>query len=255
MSGLPSVIPLRLAGPVVPASCGLWIFGYPWFIRPIRLIRPIRPIRRQRKCRTRRLKLTLLVCAFLACTTLGTLYYVGVLDDNFRTIAAGRVYRSAQMSGPHLAEAVKQYGLKSVLNLQSEAVKAQWYQDEVKTCAALGVEHHTVPIHLGRLTEPENVATLIDRLEQGPFPLLLHCRAGADRSGLAGALYLMVVEKKSLDEALSAQVTWRYGHTPLGQAVAIDEFFALYRATANGRDIKTWVTTVYPGLFAERKTR
>jgi hypothetical protein len=52
--------------------------------------------------------------------------------------------------------------------------------------------------------------------------VLIHCEAGADRSGLAAALYKLIVAKsphklivaKSPPEEASAQLSFRYGHFP-----------------------------------------
>ena len=200
---------------------------------------------------SRRLKVTLTVCACVALTALGLCYYTGVLDENLRTIAAGKCYRSGQMDAATLARTIKAYGIKCVLNLRGTPASQAWYKDEAATCAALGVEYATVPVHLGRLTEPDHIAALIARLEHGPYPLLLHCREGADRAGLASVLYVMVVEGKPLDEALAGQMTWRYGHLSLGPAKAVDDFFELYRRTAGGKDIKLWVNEVYPKVYLQ----
>jgi protein tyrosine/serine phosphatase len=108
-------------------------------------------------------------------------------------------------------------------------------------------------LRLGSLSPPEDIEALVAQLEEGPYPMLLHCRAGADRAGLASVLYLMVVEHKTLDEATAAELTWRYGHVRVGKAAYIDEFLDLYRTTAGGRDLKSWLKDVYPGVYAQHR--
>ncbi|MFD2031462.1 tyrosine-protein phosphatase [Ancylobacter dichloromethanicus] len=43
-------------------------------------------------------------------------------------------------------------------------------------------------------------------------PILIHCQAGADRSGLASALYLAAIKKNSAEAEAEAQLSIRYGH-------------------------------------------
>ncbi len=56
---------------------------------------------------------------------------------------------------------------------------------------------------------------LIDVLEQCPYPLLIHCKSGADRTGLASALYRMV-ERGEPPERAETNFSYRFGHIPLG---------------------------------------
>ena len=56
--------------------------------------------------------------------------------------------------------------------------------------------------------------TLIDFFDHCQYPLLIHCKAGADRTGLASALYLMIRQDEPPREAIRA-FTIYHGHVPL----------------------------------------
>jgi protein tyrosine/serine phosphatase len=58
------------------------------------------------------------------------------------------------------------------------------------------------------------VDRLLAILEAVEKPLLIHCQAGADRTGLATALYLAAIAKQG-EEAAEDQLSIRYGHVGL----------------------------------------
>jgi len=55
--------------------------------------------------------------------------------------------------------------------------------------------------------------TLIDFFDHCQYPLLIHCKAGADRTGLASALYLMMQQDEPPGQAIRA-LTIYHGHIP-----------------------------------------
>jgi hypothetical protein len=67
------------------------------------------------------------------------------------------------------------------------------------------------------------------------------------------ALYLLVHEKRPLDEAVK-QLSWRYGHFKFAKTGILDAFFESYRVGGleKGLDFQTWVETVYDPSALER---
>jgi protein tyrosine phosphatase (PTP) superfamily phosphohydrolase (DUF442 family) len=185
----------------------------------------------------------------LAAAALGLAGYMGQFGDNLREVSPGKFYRSGQMSGDGLRDAARRLGLKSVLNLRGEAASKDWFREESAAVQELGLASHHVRMSAVRLPRPGEVKALIDALERGPYPMIVHCNAGADRSGLASAIYLIVVEKKSVKEAVDAQLTWRYGHLPFGQAAPMDEFFSLYERHGAGKDFQAWALEDYSKFY------
>ncbi len=187
--------------------------------------------------------------ALVVAVALGFMGYIGLFNSNFREVTPGKCYRSAQLKPEALKETIASRGLKSVLNLRGERKNEEWYKGEVAVCETAKIDHTDINIGLGELPKPSTLKLLVEKLEAGPYPMLLHCRSGADRSGLAGAFYRHIVEKKPLEEAEADQVTWRYGHFGIGKAKCINEFFKLYHDTAHGQSLKDWLNNTYPAEY------
>jgi len=188
----------------------------------------------------------------LASTFGGFALYTGQIGDNFREVSPHKCYRSAQLSPQALKRHVQECGIRCVVSVRGGSDRAAWFRDEKQVCQELNCVHVSYDVSLGRLPEPKELAGLTQQLERGPYPMLLHCKKGADRTALAAVLYLMVVEHKTLSQALDSQLTWRYGHVRLGSAASIDEFFDLYQADSGRHDIKSWILDVYPDLYRQR---
>ena len=77
-------------------------------------------------------------------------------------------------------------------------------------------------------------------------PILLHCKSGADRAGLASALYLILKENVPVAQAVT-QLSARYGHFKQADTGIIDAFFQRYLADDKARPMPflEWVDTVY----------
>jgi protein tyrosine/serine phosphatase len=105
-----------------------------------------------------------------------------------------------------------------------------------------------------RLPPPETLARLLERFDAGPYPMLVHCEHGIDRSGLAAVVWLVVFDGVPVSEARARELSWRTGHISFGQAHAMSDFFDLYERTADGADLRTWIRDTYPRLYAERAT-
>ncbi|GBR50847.1 hypothetical protein AA106555_0350 [Neokomagataea thailandica NBRC 106555] len=76
------------------------------------------------------------------------------------------------------------------------------------------------------------------------FPMLMHCKSGADRAGLASGLVLMF-EGGTADDALN-QLHWRFGHFNRSRTGILDAFFLRFKAEAEGRiSFMDWVRDEY----------
>lgn len=133
------------------------------------------------------------------------------LSGNFHAVVAGEVYRSAQVTAADLKDYQAGYGIRSVLNLRGAGPGQGWYDDEIAASAALGLEHVDFAMNASQELRPEEAARLIALMRDMPKPLLVHCRHGSDRTGLALSLYLAAI--KGMDEEQAeAQLSLRFGH-------------------------------------------
>ncbi len=163
---------------------------------------------------------------WLAAFPLGFLIYFGVLQlsGNFHEVIAGQLYRSSQLTENQLADYVIANGIKTIINLRGESSRAEWYRNETATAEKLGVEHLDFGMSAYKELEPQRVAQLIQIMRDAPKPILLHCRSGADRTGLASAIYVNRVAGLDEDTAEKQLSIW-FGHLAipyLSSAYAMD---------------------------------
>ncbi len=150
--------------------------------------------------------------------------YLYGLSSNFHTITAGEAYRSAQLSGPEFENYIKKYGIRSILNLRGENPYEQWYRDEISISKEYNVAHYDIALSAGREPAGDEVRKIMEVFRMAPHPILIHCMAGADRTGLVAAMWKVIVDKETKKEAEGQLSIW-YGHIPLGKTYSQDMFF------------------------------
>ena len=148
------------------------------------------------------------------------------LDEqgNFHTISPGQAYRSAQLDQDELEYYHRKYGLRSVINLRGKVSGEKWYQEEIATCRKEGLQHYDLSLSPDHEPTQLEVQKLLQIFRTAPRPVLVHCKAGADRAGLAAAVWQLVINGRPKSEARK-QLSLIYGHMPLGPTQALDEFF------------------------------
>ncbi len=129
--------------------------------------------------------------------------------NNFHEVIPGEIYRSAQLSAGKLESIVEQHGIKTVVSLRRPKPNKRWYKNEKAMAESLGIEHHDITMDLTFSPRIDHLLELRDLLENAPKPLLVHCRAGADRTGLAAIMAKLLDGTSSLAEA-RAQVSWKF---------------------------------------------
>lgn len=148
------------------------------------------------------------------------------LTGNFHVVVSGEVYRSAQPSAADIAAYKRTHGIKTIINLRGENKGSPWYDAEIAAAKQLGIAHVDFGMSAKRELSQQEAAALVAVLARAEKPMLIHCEGGADRSGLASALYAAGVAKLDEEEA-ERQISIRYGHIslPLSPAYAMDRTF------------------------------
>lgn len=157
-----------------------------------------------------------------------------------------RVWRSAQPGPHHLRRAKQELGIRTVLNLRGRRDDCGSYIRERAAAHELGLTLVDFPIRSRGALEKGTLhaaAELFGRLE---YPVLMHCKSGADRAGLMATLYLFLHEGLPLEQAMR-QISLRYGHIRQGPTGVIDHFFETYQRdnAANPMPFLDWVDQVY----------
>lgn len=174
---------------------------------------------------------------------------------NFDEVAPG-VFRS---NHPHHARfaSYAAMGIKAVLNLRGVSDQAHYLFEE-ESCRALGLE--LVTVHLGARNAPEQhrLVALVEAFDTLPKPFMMHCKSGADRTGLAAAFYLLLYTDAT-DAEVRRQLSFRYLHIRKSSTGILDHVLETYLAArdATGINLRDWIATGYdkPVVVAAYKAR
>ena len=82
--------------------------------------------------------------------------------------------------------------------------------------------------------------------EEIEYPAVMHCKSGADRTGITGVLYRHFHMGVPIEEAIE-QLKFKYLHVKAGKTGMLDFFFNDYIEYAKTHDIGfiDWIDTVY----------
>ncbi|WP_058602144.1 fused DSP-PTPase phosphatase/NAD kinase-like protein [Aureimonas ureilytica] len=176
-------------------------------------------------------KIVCLLLASLGASALAVPALLGLtlLGGNLHEVGGG-VIRAAQMSPADLASTIQARGVRSILNLRGEHPGEAWWQEERAVAEANGVEYISVSLSARHKPDLAAMRHLAALMRDAPKPLLIHCLQGADRTGLASAIYELS-QGQAAGEAAD-QLSLMFGHFPwLGNKTrAMDEAFAEYSA-------------------------
>lgn len=155
-----------------------------------------------------------------------------------------KLWRSNHPLPAHVGTLARR-GIKTIVNLRGRN-DSGWYVLEAEAAARHGIELVDFPVKSRDTPARETIHAAKRLFETIRYPAIMHCKSGADRAGLMGALYRLLHENRPIDEALE-QLRLRYGHVKQAKVGMIDYFFEQYRAYAATHPIAflDWVDTVY----------
>lgn len=158
---------------------------------------------------------------------------------NYHSVLPGELYRSGQLSEQQLQQHIEQDGLRSIINLRGPDPGDTWYEAEKRLARQNDIEHVDFELSASTALTDQQLDELTALLHKLPKPLLIHCLGGADRTGLATALYLYDVKGETASEA-AQQLSIRFGHFPYlfrSEVAAMDESFQRYVSRSLRSDI------------------
>jgi uncharacterized protein (TIGR01244 family) len=142
-----------------------------------------------------------------------------------RHAVAGAVWRSAQPSPGDIARLARR-GIRTIVNLRGDRDCGS-YRLEKAACERHGIKLIDFPAK-SREAPPRAFFHEAKALFEGvEYPMLMHCKSGADRAGLMSVLYLILAEDRPVEDALR-QLSLRYGHIKQAETGVLDSIFAAY---------------------------
>jgi protein tyrosine/serine phosphatase len=172
---------------------------------------------------------------------------------NFAAVAPGVLYRCNHPTPGRLRRLRREIGLRTVINLRG-VTQSGSYALSHDAAARLGLELHDIALesrgapHIDRVLRLHGIYRTMER------PAILHCKSGADRAGIAAALFILLNDGSSRD-ALE-QLSWRFGHIKQSRTGVLDAFIMRYRRDAEGRKpFLDWLTNDYDPVALREEFR
>ncbi len=148
----------------------------------------------------------------------GQVFWNNALKDDFVPkrfveVLPGHLYRSGQISAPLIEGVLRDHQIEIVIDLNGPEEKWQAEQAaEARAVADLGIQYFRMPLRgdgTGDLEMYARAIREIERARKDDKAILVHCAAGARRTGGVVASYRMLVEGAPRDVVLSEM--GRYG--------------------------------------------
>lgn len=152
--------------------------------------------------------------------------FTNVFRRNFHRIDE-HAFRSSQPTTYQLRSIIKKHGIKTVLNLRGYEKNSPLRALEEKVCKEEGVNLVYIVAYSRKIPEVKTLERFKEVYETIEYPVLIHCKSGADRAGLGSMLYLHYKKGVPL-EATNQLKFWPYGHIKHARTGLIDLFVQLY---------------------------
>lgn len=164
---------------------------------------------------------------------------------NFHKLS-DKAFRSNHPSAAFLGKLQKKRGLNTVISMR-KATNTGQYLLEKEACNKLGINliHH--PMSSRKLPEAQKIVDAKNMLETVKYPILIHCKSGADRAGLMSVFYMHFIEQQPLEQAVK-QLSIKYGHFRWAETGKLDFFFDAFFAYQKQHpeiEFLDWVTNIY----------
>ena len=165
-----------------------------------------------------------------------------------------RAWRSAQPA-PHHLRGFARRGVRTIVNLRGERpCGSYWLEREF--CEQHGIALVNFKLHSRGAPTREQIRAAGDLFERIEYPILMHCKSGADRVGLMSVLYQFFQEGVPIAQA-KRELSLRYGHIRQADTGILDRFFDSYLEydARQPMPFLQWVDTVYDADELRRSFR
>lgn len=136
-----------------------------------------------------------------------------LVPKNFGVVREGAIYRSGELTPQAMRTVVEKYGIRTIIDFGAHDHDPAGERREQAATDSLGVERTVLLMQGDGTGDPNNyVEALRIMTDPEKQPVLVHCAAGAQRTGCAVALYRSIVQGWDDDKAL--EETRQYRHDP-----------------------------------------
>ena len=163
--------------------------------------------------------------------------------SNFAAVDPGVLYRSNHPTPGRLARFVREFGIATLINLRGQCRNGA---DALSRDAAarLGLDFIDMALESRGAPQRDRILRLAGIFATMRRPALMHCKSGADRAGIAAALYVLINGGTSAEAR--RQLSFRFGHISQSNTGILDAFIALYAREGEGRKaFLDWVEQDY----------
>jgi protein tyrosine/serine phosphatase len=147
----------------------------------------------------------------------------------------------ANQPSPHRIAEYAGMGFKTIINLRGFN-DSGYYLLEREACKAHGLALIDAPFGAREPPYKDRLLRVARLFEEIRYPALMHCKSGADRTGLVAGIWLLL-QGRPVEEA-RAQLSLRHGHIRQSKTGILDAFFAAY-AQAAPKPFLDWLREDY----------
>jgi len=129
---------------------------------------------------------------------------------NFGVVEAGQIYRSGQIAPSLVKKILLKYKIKEIISLSGDSSV-----EEKKVAKELGIKRFVFSLRgngTGDVNDYAKIVAEIYQAKKQKKPVLIHCVAGAQRTGGVIAAYRLILQHKDANSVRAEMI--RYGFDP-----------------------------------------
>ena len=152
-------------------------------------------------------------------------------------------YRSNQPFPWQILADKNKRGVKTIINLRGIRNCSSFFLEK-ETCEKHNIKLINFPVTSRAAPKVETILAAKKLFNEIEYPIVMHCKSGADRAGLMSALYLILHKNISVIEA-KKQLSFKYLHIKYAKTGILDAFFDNYIKENKNKDFLDWVKNDY----------
>ena len=165
-----------------------------------------------------------------------------------------RAWRAAQPA-PHHIRRFSKSGIRTIINLRGERLCGSYWLEQA-ACDRYSIKLINFQVRSRAAPTPAELKAAESLFETVEYPILMHCKSGADRAGIMSVLYRFFHEGVPIEVAKN-ELSLKYGHIRQADTGILDYFFERYLADNAERPMPflEWVDTAYDPAELKRTFR